>query len=245
MEKKRLQKLLSEIGYCSRRNAEELIRARKIKINGKIATLGDKVTGEEIIEANGQILTQKRQKKVVIAFNKPVNVESTFAPTEGKKTLLDFDFGRRVFNVGRLDRDSHGLLLLTNDGELCNELAHPRFGHEKEYLVSVDKKLTPSLLKKLSDGSIEILAKSFKNRSDKTFRVKECLVEKVSDKGEGNIFRIVLTEGRNRQIRKMCESLDLKVLDLLRIRFANIHLGELPAGKHRVLSEVEVRKLKQ
>lgn len=225
----RLQKFLSEQGICSRRSAEDMICQKKIIINGRLATLGDKVSPQDEIIVNGQKLIPQKKESIVFAFYKPKGVESTLKIIEGVKTLMDFDFKNyRVFPIGRLDKDSRGLLLLTNDGDLCNQVAHPRYEHEKEYLVTVDKPLTSQIMKQLSEG---ILINEKKT--------KKCITEQISS----NVFRIVLKEGRNRQIRKMCEALELTVQDLVRIRVKNIHLGDLPVGKYRILSSVETKRL--
>ena len=226
----RLQKYLSEQGFCSRRKAEELIRQKKILINGAFVTLGDKVSDTDVIVINGEKLIPRKKPSIVLAFHKPKGVECTLSKRENTKTLVDFNFGKdRFFPIGRLDKDSRGLLLLTNDGDLCNRISHPRHEHDKEYLVTVDRKLTPECIYTLSHG---VLLNEKKTKS--------CEVELIKSK----VFRMVLQEGRNRQIRKMCESLEYKVTDLIRIRVKNIHLGELPAGKYRVLSSAETKGLK-
>ncbi len=227
----RLQKFLSEQGICSRREAEDLIEKGKIFVNEKKSKLGDKVTGEETILCDGKkVFFKKNISSKVIAWHKPIGVEVTFQNLHGGKTLNDFNFGtERVFPIGRLDKDSHGLLLLTNDGDLANNIAHPSFSHEKEYVVAVDQSLTSKVLEKLSSGTIVL---------DKV-KIQPCVVEQLKE----DVFRIVLKEGRNRQIRKMCEACDLKVKELLRVRVKNIWLNELPVGKWRVLSSKEVETL--
>lgn len=225
----RLQKHLSEQGICSRRQAEDMICKKKIFINGKLAILGDKVSLKDQITIDGQKLSSRKQSTVILAFHKPKGVECTLNKIEKVKTLVDFYFGKkRVFPVGRLDKDSRGLLLLTNNGDLCNKINHPRYEHDKEYLVSLNKPLTPKIIENLSNGVLI---------NDK--KTKKCEVEQLAP----TLFRIVLQEGRNRQIRKMCEVLKLTVTDLIRIRVHNIHLGELPVGKFRVLSLAERTRL--
>ncbi len=227
----RLQKFLSQQGICSRREAEDMISAKKILIDGKIATLGDRVEGTETILISGKKLEVRNPEKIVLAWNKPIGVEVTFENKHGGKNLASFDFGaERVVPIGRLDKDSHGLLLLTNDGELCNFLAHPRYEHSKEYLVTVDKSLFPVEIEKLGKGSIVL--------NDKP--VKPCIVEQVSAKQ----FRIVLEEGRNRQIRKMCDVCRLNVIDLFRTQVKGIEIGDLKSGEWRKLSEKEVEGLR-
>ncbi len=228
----RLQKFLSQQGVCSRREAEAMIVARKILINGTIATLGDQVDGTETILISGKKLTVRNPEKIVLAWNKPIGVEVTFDNSHGGKTLKSFDFGpERVVPVGRLDKDSHGLLLLTNDGELCNFLAHPRYEHSKEYVVTVDKSLFSVEIEKLGNGSIRL--------NDK--KVKPCVVEQM----KSNKFKIILEEGRNRQIRKMCEACHLNVIDLFRTRVKSIEIGNLQSGEWRKLTEKEVEQLRQ
>ncbi len=230
MEETRIQKYLSQHGVCSRREAEDLIKKGGIKVNGEVITLGRKITVSDKIEINGKSLQVKKPKKIIIAFHKPKKVECTLKKMPSMRTLADYIFsGGRVFPIGRLDTDSRGLLLLTNDGDLANQLMHPRYRQEKEYLVTVGQKLTVGVLKILGSG-IEIEGK----------KTQKCEVEQIVS----SVFRIVLKEGRSRQIRKMCAKCGMKVLDLIRIRIKNIHLGELPEGKYRILSEEEVRGLR-
>lgn len=228
----RLQKFLSQQGVCSRREAEKLISEGKIVVNDTVATLGDRVEGTETILIAGKKLTVRTPEKKVLAWNKPIGVEVTFENTHGGKTLSSFDFGlERVVPVGRLDKDSHGLLLLTNDGDLCNFLAHPRYEHSKEYIVTVDKSLFPKEIERLGNGSIRL--------NDKP--VKPCVVKQLGSKQ----FSIILEEGRNRQIRKMCEACHLEVVDLFRVRVKNIDIGELQSGQWRELTDDEVDQLRK
>lgn len=229
IEKIRVQKFLSQKGLFSRRETEALIREGRMLIDGEKAILGDRVTDESIIAIDGDpIEVKKKIKRIVIAFYKPKGVESTLKAIEGVKTLVDFDFKARVFPIGRLDKDSHGLLLLTNDGELSNKLAHPSYQKEKEYLVVVDRDVKKTFLTEISKGLL----------IDK-YQTKPCFAELV----EPTIIRMILTEGRNRQIRKMCLALGYKVRDLLRIRVGVCQLGELKEGRFRVLSEKEIKSL--
>ncbi len=228
-EKIRIQKFLSQKGVFSRRETEKLIREKRLKINGKIVKLGDRVLNNDIISIDNQPINIKKTiKRKVIAFYKPKGVESTLKPMLDIKTLADFDFGARVFPIGRLDKDSHGLLLLTNDGDLSNHLAHPRYQKEKEYLVVVDKDITKSFISNLEKGVVIEESKT-----------KECKVEYI----EPRIFKIILTEGKNRQIRKMCLTQGYTVKDLLRIRFGPCNLGELGEGRFRVMTEKEIKSL--
>jgi len=230
--KVRIQKFLSEKGYCSRRQAEEFIRAERIQINGATARLGDHVEEGDKISVDGKVLDLPTPERVILLWHKPKGIETTLAPArEGEKTLADIDFGTRVFPIGRLDKDSRGLLLLTNDGELGNRLAHPRYEHEKEYEVMVDKSLINVALHQMEEG-VQI--------GDKK-KTAPCRVQKLGDRK----FSIVLHEGRNRQIRRMCEVLGYQVKDLFRVRFSSLLLGDVKPGEWRRLNSEEERKLRE
>jgi len=219
----RLQKFLSEQGVCSRRKAEELIFAKKILVNDKLAQIGQKVSGEEKILVNGKPIIPLHKKTILLAWHKPLGVEITFQKKINTPTILDFDFGlKKTITVGRLDKNSRGLLLITNNGDLANYLAHPKNNHKKEYLVEVNRELNKNDLEKLGNGSIVLGGK----------KVHSCPVKKIGPRK----FKIILTEGRNRQIRRMCEACGLKVEDLLRTKFNNWELGDLPSGKFREIS---------
>lgn len=233
-EKIRLQKFLSQQGICSRRQAETYIRERRVMVNDSIATLGDRVGESDEISLDGKVLTVKKDiKRVVVLFFKPKGVETTMGSVPGTKTIVDFDFGvGRVFPIGRLDKDSQGLLLLTNDGDLANKLAHPRYQKEKEYLVSV--------VSKEKVESIEVKAQKLSRGIKIDGReTQSCKVNVVQD----DVLQFILKEGRNRQIRKMCEAVGLDVVDLLRVRVGKIKLGEMKPGKFRILSETEIGSL--
>ncbi|PID69946.1 23S rRNA pseudouridine synthase F [bacterium DOLZORAL124_38_8] len=220
MEPIRLQKFLAQQGFGSRRNAEQLISDKKVIINGTVAQLGDKVQGNERIFVEGKKVKPIKHKKKIVAFYKPVGVECTMKSSAETETLADFDFGFfPVFPVGRLDKDSQGLLLMTNDGDLANKLMHPRYHHEKEYVVSVNKEVTTQQIEQLGNGSLKIDGK----------KVNPAQIKPISP----TVFSIILTEGRNRQIRRMCQAVGLKVIDLLRIRIEKTHLGSLKPGKKR------------
>ncbi len=213
----RLQKFLSSRGIASRRTVELWITEGRIEVNGRRAILGQRVIGDELIELDGKKLELSSSPTIFILFHKPRGVECTLARVRGRKTLVDFDFGKdRVFPVGRLDKDSRGLVLLTNDGDIAYQLTHPKFDHEKEYIVSVDKVLTNLMLRKLSQG-VKIDGKM----------TRKCQVSKLTEKK----FKIILQEGRKRQIRRMCEALGMQVLDLLRIRIDRFELGNLKEGE--------------
>ena len=231
MQEVRLQKFLSGYGVASRRAIEEKIKQGKIVIDGKKALLGQKVTGQEKILIDGLIFKPQHpvQKTKVLAFYKPKGVECTMVKLQKGKTLIDFPFREKgFFPIGRLDKNSQGLFLLTNEGLLANRIMHPRYEHEKEYLVSVREKFSPGILKKFASGLVI-----------DGYKTKPCVAEKVNT----SVFRVVLKEGRNRQIRKLCEVCGLTVTDLLRVRIQNIWLGHMKPGKWRILSDTEVKGL--
>jgi len=217
----RVQKWLSNAGYCSRRAAEELIRKRKITIDRKIATLGDRITEGQEVRVNGEVVTISNTDKILILYHKPVGVECTMKKIAGVTTLADIDFGvGRVFNIGRLDRDSRGLLLLTNDGRLCQALSHPGNNHEKVYTVTVNKPVTERLLKVFQQGGVSIGGK----------KTRPAKVKKLGE----NIIEVTLQEGRNRQIRHTCIAAGHTVTDLFRTEFSGYRLGDLVAGEHKI-----------
>jgi len=216
----RIQKYLSQKGICSRREAESYIREGRLKVNGKLATLGDRAKeGDQFMVDGLKLEIPETVERVVLAFNKPKGVETTLAQSRENKTLIDFDFGvGRVFPIGRLDKESHGLILLTNDGELANQMMHPRYEKTKEYIVRLHKEMTDKDAKKLEKG-IKL--------GDKL--TMPCEIEVLPN----NTIKIILKEGRNRQIRRMCGALSYEVLDLQRIRFGTVELGELKVGEWR------------
>jgi pseudouridine synthase len=228
----RLQRFLSNVGFCSKRQAERYIRAGKILVNGKTAVIGDEVSGNEDIVIDGQpLLVKESPRKKVLVFYKPKGVECSLTAYGDVKTLLDFDFGAdRVFPIGRLDRDSHGLLLLTNDGTLGNSLAQPSAEYEEEYVVVVKGEVTSGILVKLEQG-ISLEKK----------KPVPCRVELIEDKR----LRFILHDGRNRQVRKMCEAAGLQVDDLMRVRVGRILLQELKEGEWRILNDAEFLALKK
>jgi pseudouridine synthase len=232
MDTMRLQKFLSEVGFCSRRDAEGYIKAGKIVVNGKKAVLGDKVTGTESIIVDGKKLqVQKPAKKKVIVFYKPKGVECSLVETPWMKTLMDFDFGSdRVFPIGKLDKDSHGLLLLTNDGELGNRLAHPDAQNEEEYIVTFEENISYEMLTRFKLGVVV---------HDK--QIVPHQVKQLQD----NAVRCILHDGRDKLMRKICDAAGLKIRDLCRTRIGTIDLDDLKAGTWKALTEPEYRALKQ
>lgn len=228
MEKIRINKYLSEVGYCSRRAADKLLEEGRITINGKIPELGTKVSDEDEIFVDGKSIKKTEQDFVYIAFNKPVGIVCTTDTKREKNNIVDYiNHPKRIFPIGRLDKPSEGLILLTSDGDIVNKILRARNNHEKEYLVRVDKPITEKFLDKMRNG-VPILDTV----------TKKCEVEKI----DTMTFRIVLTQGLNRQIRRMCEYLGYEVKKLKRIRIMNIKL-DLPVGKWRDLTDEEMHEL--
>ncbi|MDD5985089.1 MAG: 23S rRNA pseudouridine(2604) synthase RluF [Turicibacter sp.] len=225
----RLNKFISESGKASRRGADKLIEEGRVKINGRKAKIGDQVKPGDEVMVNGQRIRLARNN-VYLALNKPVGITCT-TEKNVKGNIVDLvNHPLRVFNIGRLDKDSDGLILLTNDGDIVNEILRAENNHEKEYIVSVDKPITPEFVEKMSKG-VRILGT----------KTLPCKVEQLS-KYE---FKIILTQGLNRQIRRMCEALGYEVYRLQRFRIMNIHLGNLPVGQWRDLTKKEKTRLFQ
>ena len=223
----RLNKYLAETGACSRREADEWIAAGRVSVNGERAALGTQVGDADDVRLDGQPLRAK-PKRVYLALNKPVGIECT-TDRDVPGNIVDFvGYPERIFPIGRLDKDSEGLILLTNDGDVVNVVLRAEHEHEKEYIVSVDRPLTPAFLAGMSAG-VPMLGTV----------TNPCKVTQVGR----NTFRIVLTQGLNRQIRRMCEHFDYTVRRLQRVRIMHVHLGTLPLGKWRELSAVELRGL--
>ena len=223
----RLNKFISESGKASRRGADKLIEEGRVKINGRKAKIGDQVKPGDEVMVNGQRLRLARNN-VYIALNKPVGITCT-TEKNVKGNIIDLvNHPLRIFNIGRLDKDSDGLILLTNDGDIVNEILRAENNHEKEYIVSVDKPINPEFIEKMSKG-VRILGT----------KTLPCYVEQLS-KYE---FKIILTQGLNRQIRRMCEALGYEVYRLQRVRIMNIHLGNLPIGQWRDLTKKEKDRL--
>lgn len=228
MEQIRINKYLSEVGYCSRRAADKLLEEGRITINGKIPEMGTKVSDEDEICVDGVSIRKTEEEHVYIAFNKPVGIVCTTDTNREKNNIIDYiNHPKRIFPIGRLDKPSEGLILLTSDGDIVNKILRARNNHGKEYIVQVDKPITPKFLDKMRNG-VPILDTI----------TKKCEVEKL----DTMTFRIVLTQGLNRQIRRMCEYLGYEVKKLKRIRIMNIHL-DLPIGKWRDLTPKEFSEL--
>jgi len=226
----RLNKYLSESGACSRREADEYISEGRVTVNGQVAMLGTQVEDGDDVRLDGDRVGQarKKSKPVYIALNKPVGITCT-TERHVAGNIVDFvNHSERVFPIGRLDKDSEGLILLTNDGDIVNEVLRSENKHDKEYIVGVDRPITPDFVQHMQDGV---------RLSDATTR--PCKVRKLGAK----VFAIVLQQGLNRQIRRMCEALGYTVTTLQRIRIMHIRLGELPLGRWRQLSPQEIAPL--
>ncbi|SEJ09745.1 ribosomal large subunit pseudouridine synthase F [Cyclobacterium xiamenense] len=226
----RINKYLSEVGYCSRRAADKLIEAGRVTINGKVPEMGTKIGAEDRVRVDGKLIAEPEEKPVYIALNKPVGIVCT-TDTEGEKdNIIDFiNHPRRIFPIGRLDKPSEGLILLTSDGDIVNKILRAGNRHEKEYLVRVNKPIRPDFIEKMSNG-VPILG----------VITRKCEVQQLGK----NRFKIILTQGLNRQIRRMCEYLGYQVVSLKRIRIMNIRL-DLPTGQWRDLSASELQEIQQ
>lgn len=237
MEKIRLQKFFTDNKIMSRRNAEKVIEAGNVKVNGITAKLGDKVDPEkDIVTYNGKVIKHQEQgDKRYIMLNKPLGYVSTASDEKGRQTVLDLvtDVGERVYPVGRLDMYSEGLLILTNDGELTNRLTHPKNNMPKVYSVMIKGELSPEQLSKLN-SPMEIDG----------YKLKPVKVRVISVKNGATNTIFTLNEGRNRQIRKMCEQCGLTIMRLTRIAIGKLKLNDLERGKWRELSENEIKYLK-
>ncbi|WP_461614065.1 23S rRNA pseudouridine(2604) synthase RluF [Clostridium sp. Marseille-QA1073] len=228
-EEIRLNKYISESGFCSRREADKLIEKGFVYINDKKAEIGSKVTSEDIVKVNNKIIKPKK-KRVYIAFNKPVGITCT-TERHIKGNIIDYiNYPERIFHIGRLDKPSQGLIFLTNDGDIVNKILRAGNNHEKEYIVTVDKPITNEFLHKMSNG-VPILDTI----------TKKCKVKKESK----YVFRIILTQGLNRQIRRMCQYLGYNVTKLERIRIMNVTLDNIPIGNWRYLTKEEVNTINQ
>lgn len=223
----RLNRFISEAGVASRRAADRMVEEGRVSINGRTAVLGDKVAEGDEVCVDGKVIAAKR-RDIVIAFNKPRGITCTSSPEDPDNVIDYIGYPERIYSVGRLDKDSEGLLLLTNNGDLANAVMRSRGEHEKEYVVTVDHDITDSFVRRMSDG-VEILGRT----------TKRCEVERISDRE----FRIVLRQGLNRQIRRMCGKLGYTVEMLRRVRIMNIRLGDLPSGEYRDLTEEEKEEL--
>ncbi len=227
----RINKYLSEVGFCSRREADKLIVKGKVTINGEIPDVGTKVEEGDQVKVEGQSIEKStKQRNIYLAFNKPVGIVCTTDRRVEPNNIIDFiKYPTRIFPVGRLDKPSEGLIILTNDGDIVNKILRARNKHEKEYIVSVNRLINKDFIQNMSNG-VEILDTITTN----------CYVEQLGPKK----FKIILTQGLNRQIRRMCEALSYRVKSLKRVRIMNIKL-DVPTGKYREFSNEEIFELKQ
>ncbi|WP_373523829.1 23S rRNA pseudouridine(2604) synthase RluF [Aquiflexum sp.] len=224
----RINKYLSEVGFCSRRAADKLIVEGCVTINGKVPEMGTKTFPGDEIRVNDKLISEPKEDHVYIAFNKPVGVVCTTDTKAEKDNIIDYiNHPKRIFPIGRLDKPSEGLILLTSDGDIVNKILRAKNNHEKEYLVTVNKPLSKAFIQKMTNG-VPILDTV----------TQKCEVRQISH----NKFNIILTQGLNRQIRRMCEYLGYEVTKLKRIRIMNIPL-DLPIGKWRDLTKKEMEQI--
>ena len=224
----RINKYLSEVGYCSRRAADKLINEGRVTINGIVPEMGTKITPKDEVRVDGELISEPNEKLVYLAFNKPIGIVCTTDTKVEKDNIIEYiNYPKRIFPIGRLDKPSEGLIFLTNDGDIVNKILRARNNHEKEYLVTVNKPITKSFIQKMSNG-VPILDTI----------TRKCQVEQISKK----VFKIILTQGLNRQIRRMCEHLDYRVVKLKRTRIMNISL-DIPIGKWRNLTDKEIQEI--
>ncbi|MDY4743241.1 MAG: pseudouridine synthase [Lachnospira sp.] len=229
----RINKYLSSHGVCSRREADRMVAEGRVLVDGKTAVMGEMVDDSNTICIDGRQISSASPEQIIIAFNKPVGIVCTTKDRHNKNNIVDYiRYPERIYPVGRLDKESDGLILLTNDGDMMDRILRSVNGHEKEYIVSVNRPINDTFIRRMSEGIyLEELERT----------TKKCVVRKVSDR----TFRIILTQGLNRQIRRMCDALGYKVTKLTRIRIMNIELGELAVGQYRELTESEVTVLKE
>jgi len=226
----RINKYLSEVGYCSRRVADKLLEQGRITINGVKPELGTKILPGDEVKVDGQLIKATEEDFVYIAFNKPVGIVCTTDTRVEKDNIIEYiNHPRRIFPIGRLDKPSEGLIFLTSDGDIVNKILRARNHHEKEYIVTVNKPINDRFIERMANG-IPILGTT----------TRKCEVEQLSK----NKFRIVLTQGLNRQIRRMCEYLGYRVTELKRVRIMNVTL-DLPVGKWRDLTEKEINQIQE
>lgn len=226
----RLNKYLSDAGVCSRRAADAAIEAGQVMVNGEVAVMGMKVTSDDTILFNGKPVSNKSKKDVLIAYNKPAGIVCTAEKREKNNIIDHLNYPERIYPIGRLDKDSTGLILLTNQGDLVNKIMRAVNAHEKEYVVTVDKEITADFIKKMGDGV-------YLDELEVTTR--KCQIKKLGP----NKFNIILTQGLNRQIRRMCQVLGYHVRTLKRVRIMNINLGDLKEDTYRDITPAELKKL--
>lgn len=224
----RINKYLSEVGYCSRRAADKLIDQGRVTINGQVPEMGTKIITDDEVRVDGELISEPKEKPVYLAFNKPIGIVCTTDTKVEKDNIIDFiNYPKRIFPIGRLDKPSEGLIFLTNDGDIVNKILRARNHHEKEYLVTVDKPITKNFLEQMQEG-VPILETV----------TRKCEITEINKYQ----FKIILTQGLNRQIRRMCEYLDYRVKKLKRIRIMNVKL-DIPVGKWRDLTAAELKEI--
>jgi 23S rRNA pseudouridine2604 synthase len=224
-----INKYISNAGFCSRREADKLIEDARVTINDDIALAGSRVHPGDVVAIDGEKLKSK-QRPIYIALNKPIGITSTTDMSDKTNIIRFMNHPKRIFPVGRLDKDSEGLILLTNDGDIVNKILRAGNNNEKEYVVTVDKELTPEMIRQMGAG-VRILGE----------KTKPCYIRQEGQRR----FRIILKQGLNRQIRRMCETFGYKVKTLKRIRIMHIELGTLATGKWRYLTPEEMDKLEK
>lgn len=223
----RINKYLSAQGVCSRREADRLLEAGRITMDGVTAMCGQQVDDNSVICIDGSRISDEKPQDVLMAFNKPRGIVCTTTDNQGKNNIVDYiGYDKRIYPVGRLDKDSDGLILLTNNGEITDKILRSVNGHEKEYVVKVNKKITDTFLKNMADGV-------YLKELDVT--TKPCSISRINN----YTFRIILTQGLNRQIRRMCQESGYKVESLTRVRIMNIELGGLKIGEYRIIEGKE------
>ncbi|MFL1011857.1 23S rRNA pseudouridine(2604) synthase RluF [Flavisericum labens] len=231
-ELKRINKFLSEAGYCSRREADKLIEAGRVTINGVVPEMGTKIAPNDVVAVDGNLIENTKESFVYLAFNKPVGIVCTTDTSVEKDNIIDFiNYPKRIFPIGRLDKPSEGLILLTDDGDIVNKILRASNNHEKEYVVTVDKPISQTFIERMA-GGIHI--------ADLNKTTKKCQVKKLGSYK----FKIILTQGLNRQIRRMCEYLNYEVQTLKRVRIMNIKL-DMPVGEYRELTKNEFTDLNE
>ncbi len=223
-----LNKYISSSGFCSRREADRYIEEGRVTINDEIALPAARVQAGDVVAVDEEKIKVSRKQSLYLAFNKPKGVTSTTDPNDRSNIIYFINHPKRIFPIGRLDKDSEGLILLTNDGDIVNKILRAGNEHEKEYIVTVNKAITPEFIKRMSSG-LPVLGE----------KTKPCVVRQLGNRS----FRIILTQGLNRQIRRMCEFLQYDVMTLKRIRVMNISIGNIPVGKWRNLSFAETEEL--
>ena len=228
MKETRINKYLSQVGYCSRRAADKLIEQNRITINGKVPEMGTKITELDEVRVDDKLISEPQEKPVYLAFNKPVGIVCTTDTKREQNNIIDYiNYPTRIFPIGRLDKPSEGLIFLTNDGDIVNKILRARNNHEKEYIVTVNKPITEEFIKRMGN-SVPILD---------TY-TRKCLVEQIDEFR----FKIILTQGLNRQIRRMCEFLEYRVTKLKRVRIMNVLL-DISVGQYRELTAKEMKEI--